>query len=80
MLLKAAQPHFGNEELTALFLFGLALAALTQAEADVLRNRQPGKQGVALKHHAAVSARPLNGLPIEHDLAAGGEVQPRHDA
>ena len=60
MVFKAAQADFGDEVVAALFLRGLAHAALTQAETDILGNGQPRKQRVALKHHAAISARALD--------------------
>ena len=80
MVLEAAQAHLGNEELAALLLVGLAHAAFAQAEADVLRHREPGKERVALEHHAAVGARAIDALAVEQHLAGGRKVEPRDDA
>ena len=80
MLLKAAQAHFADEVVAAVFLLCKAHAALTQAETDVLLDRQPGKQRVALEHHAAVGAGAFDRLAVEHDLPGGRKVQPGHDA
>ena len=58
-----------------------AHTATLETEFDVLPHSQPRKQRVALEHHAAVRARPLNLLAADVDLAfrgliqSGGEVQ-----
>ena len=80
MVLETAQADFGNKEFAALFLRGLAHAALPQAKADVLRDGEPGEKRVALKHHTPVGAGAVDGLAVELHLAAGGKVQARHNA
>ena len=80
MVFKAAQAHFGNEKVAALFLLRRAHAALAQAETDVLLHRQPRKERVALEHHAPVRAGAAHGRAFQQRLAFGGKVQPRNDA
>src|SRR5574337_1279880 len=80
MLLEATQPHLGDEVGRALLLLRLGHAALAQAEADVLLDGEPGKQRVALEHHATVGSRPRNRLPAQQHPARGWMVQPGNDA
>ena len=78
--LEAAQADLGDEEIAALLLLGRVHAALAQAEADVLRDRQPRKQRVALKHHAAIGAGPFHRRAVEQHASRRGRVQAGDDA
>ena len=80
VILEPAQAHLGNEVVAALFLNGFAHAFLAQSEADVLRHGQPGEQGVALKHHAAVGAGLLHQFPVQQHLPRRREIQTRNNA
>jgi hypothetical protein len=55
-------------------------AALARAELDVLHHRQPGKQRVALEHHAAVGAGAGDGPAVEGHGAGGRPVEAGDDA
>src|SRR5687767_10353659 len=50
-----------------------------QAEHDVLLHGQPRKQGVTLKHHAAIRPRTINRAAIELHASPARPVEPGED-
>ncbi len=46
-----------------------------QAEGDVLQHAEPGHQGVALEHHAAVGPRPGDRAPVEENPSFGRRLE-----
>src|SRR4029079_8070968 len=48
--------------------------------ADVVEHREPGKERVALEHHAAVRARAIDARAVEHHRAGALPVEPGDDA
>src|SRR3954471_15520958 len=51
-------------------------ALLTQAERDVVGDRQPWEQGIGLEHHATVATGPDHRLAVQDDAAGGRPVEP----
>jgi len=45
-------------------------------ERDILLDREPRHQRIALKHHAALGTRPGDGFALEQDLALVWHLQP----
>ncbi len=76
MVLEATQPDLvdiGRHNVSGL---GLRLALFAKAEGDVLGNREPGKQGIALEHHAAIGPGRVTALPSSTMVPVVGVSRP----
>ena len=80
MVLEAAQAHLVDECSCGFELYSAWQAALSQAKTNIFLHGQPGKQGVALEHHATVGAWALDGSAVKQHLAAGLGVQAGNNA
>src|SRR5690606_9255654 len=75
--LEADLVDVGSDDVPGL---GVPPPLLPEAEGDVLRHREPGKERVGLENHAPVGARAGDAAPVEPHLARAGPVEPRDDA
>src|SRR5206468_11595992 len=80
VVLEAAQAHTLDVVRDDAPALGGGRALLAQTEPDVLRDGEPGEEGVGLEDHAALGARSGHGLAIEEHAARGGAVGSGHDA
>ena len=79
-MLEAIEPDAVDEKCGALMLGSERHALFAQPETDIVAHRQPGKQRVALEHHAAIRAGSGDRLAVEQHAAGAGRVEPGDDA
>ena len=80
VVLEAVEADLRDEGAGEFLLLRERHAFFSQAEADVLQNREPREERVALEHHAAVGTGAAHRLAVERDAAGRGRVQARDHA
>jgi len=78
--LEPFEPHEIDDAAEALCGFGSADRGSVEADADVLRHREPGVEGEALEDDGGSAMHGVEGCAMAEDFAAGWGDEARHDA